>query len=283
MTVWQYFPATAHRILKGLYVRSKALLCLLKSYLANPALPLILKYHPKSLIYSLVIFVLCIPFSTTASVFFQQSLITETDKGLSVHVDKVEASTLLNAWCEVCHKNCIMKHDTKIKVNIHEDHISCHELLTDLLTTTQLQLIQNQDRLVFLPPQKREWITYSFQNRSAHEVATLLAKLSPKQSLFADKVNNNLWMPYDFYQQHAAAIKQLDTPNHCYQILLSLVHINEQHSQHPEDTGTNQALSWLKDYLAPIEWQQAISWLLMLEQKRYDLLCLAIYSTMWYW
>ncbi len=205
-----------------------------------------------------------------AAGFFQQGLIHQQEQGLSIHTEKIELSSVINAWCEACQQNCMMVHDPKIKVNIHADGITCPDLLQHILQISDLQVKEANGHTLFMPPLKGCWVAHQFKYRAVAEVKQLLSPLlgqGSKSHLLSDVHTNTIWIPRDFYQQHHVQIHALDQIPQTYQIQLSLVKLHETRHKEPLLQHPNEILKWLLQPNMPIEWIKTTLELQELEQS----------------
>ncbi len=210
-----------------------------------------------------------IPLSSAAG-FFQQGIIQQQEQGLSIHTEKIELSSVINAWCEACQQNCMMVHDPKIKVNIHADGITCSDLLQHILQISDLQVKEENGYTLFMPPLKGCWIAHQFKYRAVDEVKQLLSPLlgqGSKSHLLSDVHTNTIWIPRDFYQQHYTQIHALDQIPQTYQIQLSLVKLHETFHKEPLLQPPNEILQWLLKPHLPTEWIKTTLELQELEQS----------------
>ncbi|MDC3180638.1 hypothetical protein OAT84_00635 [Gammaproteobacteria bacterium] len=201
--------------------------------------------------------------------FFQQGIIGKTDDLLTIHAEKIELSSVVNAWCEACNKNCTIAHDSKHKINIHADHVSCDHLLKQILDVSDLIYQQSSQEMTFTHPTKGYWVSHQFQYRAVDEIKQLLLPLlgqSSKSYLLSDAKTNTLWVPKAFYQTHKNQIFALDQVPQTYLLVLQFIRLNEDKTKDTLFIPSQQLLQWLNQPM-PIQWLKASQQLQALEQE----------------
>ena len=83
--------------------------------------------------------VLCV-FPQSAS-FFGPQWIHQTESGLSVQASAVAIAPLLQEWCQVCQKQCVIDHEIKQKLSLNLDCTSCEELLEQLSSAVTVETV----------------------------------------------------------------------------------------------------------------------------------------------
>ena len=126
--------------------------------------------------FSKILIVACVCASWAAS-FFGPSLITKSEKGLSVQGQKVELASLLQEWCQHCGYQCIIQHDMKQKVSLDIEHASCQALQNHLLKDSDFEVSEEGVTRLFKKKSKGHWRAHIFHKRHASSVASHVKSL----------------------------------------------------------------------------------------------------------
>ncbi|MCP8352214.1 type II and III secretion system protein [Candidatus Synchoanobacter obligatus] len=152
------------------------------------------------------------------------------EKGqVSVQANGIVISGLLNEWCQVCDKQCVVDHEIKSKLSLNIPRMTCEDLY--MVLTKGVEVTTLADTLVFSKPAKGTWVPYPCSFRRPEEMAAKLkALLSPMgkyDHILADNVSGMLWVPKGFYDQHQAMIEAIDQPKKYYNVYLSWFRVDE--------------------------------------------------------
>lgn len=204
----------------------------------------------------------------SAAGFFGQSLIVEKDGYLSINAEKVDASTLINAWCDMCQTPCTVSHDCKQKISIFHPKTTCTELLEDIRHIADVDMVEHNGKHVFTPGSPSGWHALKIQKRPVAQLAKQIEPLlgsRGKNALMVDVHTNTLWLPLPFYQQHKKAIDALDQATEDHIIILSWVTVCQHCERKPKNTDT-PSFEWLLNQYKSPTWTQMLSWFDQLEE-----------------
>ncbi len=254
--------SVGRRMLTTFYKKQPSKKYIPRGWLSSPPLLALKKYG------FLGISVLCVSSLQGAS-FFGPQWIHRTESGLNVQASAVAIAPLLQEWCQVCQKQCVIDHEIKQKLSLNLDHTSCEELLEQLSSAVTVEQVASG--YAFKKQSKGSWAAYQCLHRSAQEISGLLKQvLTPAgkyEHFLTDNVSNIVWIPKEFYQNHQAMIQKLDTPKKHYMVHISWLRVNEQSRQ---DFEGGQILApitrWLQGSPVTVSIQEVMGWLQGLNQ-----------------
>lgn len=249
--------------LKRLFVKQLYNKLTRKDWLSSPLLPTLKKYV------FLGSSVLCVSPLQSAS-FFGPQWIQQTDSGLSVHASAVAIAPLLQEWCQVCQKQCVIDHEIKQKLSLNLDQTTCEELLEQLSSAVSVEQVSSG--YAFKKQSKGSWAAYQCQHRSAQEMTELLKQvLSPAgkyEHFLTDNVSNLIWVPKTFFQHHQHLIQELDTPKQQYMAHINWLRVEDRNQQRFEGQNTLALIDrWLQGYPVTASLHEVAGWLQGLNQS----------------
>ncbi len=202
--------------------------------------------------------------------FFGPQWIKKTETGISVSANSVSVAPLLQEWCQICKKECVIDHDMKQKLSINLEETSCEVVLEQLSAAVATEAVASG--YSFKKQSKGSWAEYHCQNRSAQEVAALLKQvLTPAgkyEHLLADNISSMIWVPKDFYIKHLPLIQSLDTRKAHYMAHLSWLRVNEsRQQQYGHDNAHERIQLWLRGNPVEATIQEVFEWLKWLHKS----------------
>ena len=160
--------SVGRRMLTTFYKKQPSKKYIPRGWLSSPPLLALKKYG------FLGISVLCVSSLQGAS-FFGPQWIHRTESGLNVQASAVAIAPLLQEWCQVCQKQCVIDHEIKQKLSLNLDHTSCEELLEQLSSAVTVEQVASG--YAFKKQSKGSWAAYQCLHRSAQEISGLLKQV----------------------------------------------------------------------------------------------------------